>query len=159
MYHTFGVRSRNSRCRQGQTPFRGSPAYDAASGGLVAKSCLTLCQPRTIAHQAPLSMEFSRQEYWSGLPFPSPRDLPDPGVEPSLLHCRQSPALQVDSLPLNHHGSISWFQSLSPFSHHLLLCGCTESFSLSVLIKTLLIEFKVHTCNSEQLCLLRSLTT
>ncbi|CAI9152054.1 unnamed protein product [Rangifer tarandus platyrhynchus] len=38
--------------------------------------------PWTIAHQAPLSMEFSRQEYWSGLPFPSPGDLPDPGIEP-----------------------------------------------------------------------------
>ena len=39
-------------------------------------------QPRTVAHQAPLSVEFSRQEYWSGLPFPSPGDLPDPGIEP-----------------------------------------------------------------------------
>ena len=38
--------------------------------------------PRTEAHQAPLSMEFSRQEYWNGLPFPTPGDLPDPGVEP-----------------------------------------------------------------------------
>ena len=37
----------------------------------------------TLAHQAPLSMEFSRQEYWSGLPFPTPGDLPDPGTEPS----------------------------------------------------------------------------
>ena len=52
--------------------------------------CVT---PRTAAHQAPLSVEFSRQEYWSGLPFPSPGDLPDPGIEP------KSPALQVDSLP------------------------------------------------------------
>ena len=43
--------------------------------------------PWTVAHQAPLSMGFSRQEYWSGLPFPSPRDLPDPGIEP------RSPAL------------------------------------------------------------------
>ena len=42
-----------------------------------------------IAHQAPLSMEFSRQEYWSGLPFPSPWDLPNPGTEPSLLHYRK----------------------------------------------------------------------
>ena len=41
-------------------------------GGLVAKSCLTLATPWTVAHQAPLSMGFSRQEYWSGLPFPSP---------------------------------------------------------------------------------------
>ena len=45
-----------------------------------------------IAHQVPLSMEFSRQEYWSGLPFPSPRDLPNPGIE------HESPALQADSL-------------------------------------------------------------
>ena len=36
-----------------------------------------------------LSMEFSRHEYWSGLPFPSPGDLPDPGIKPGLLHCRQ----------------------------------------------------------------------
>ena len=45
--------------------------------------------PRTVACQAPLSMGFSRPEYWSGLPCPSPGDLPDPGVESSLLHCRQ----------------------------------------------------------------------
>ena len=48
--------------------------------------------PWTTAHQAPLSMKFSRQEYWSGLPFPSPGDLPDAGTEPG------SPALQADSL-------------------------------------------------------------
>ena len=46
----------------------------------------------TITHQAPVSMGFSRQEYWSGLPFPSPGHLPDPGIEPG------SPALQADSL-------------------------------------------------------------
>ena len=49
--------------------------------------------PWTTAHQAPLSMEFSRQEYWSELPFPSPENLPDPGIEPG------SPAVQADSLP------------------------------------------------------------
>ena len=49
--------------------------------------------PWTVAYQAPLSMEFSRQEYWSGLPFPSPGDLPDPGINPG------SPALQADVLP------------------------------------------------------------
>ena len=58
-------------------------------GGLVAKSCLTLATPWTVARQAPLSMRFSRQEYWSGLPFPSPGDLPHPGIKPGLLHCRQ----------------------------------------------------------------------
>ena len=50
-------------------------------GGLVAKSCLTLVTPWTIACQAPLSMGFPRQEYWSGLPFLSPVDLPDPGIK------------------------------------------------------------------------------
>ena len=49
-------------------------------------------QPWTVAHQAPLSMEFSRQEYWSGYPFFSSEDLPDPEIEPG------SPALQADSL-------------------------------------------------------------
>ena len=56
-------------------------------------SRVQLCAtPQTAAHQAPLSMGFSRQEYWSGLPFPSLGDLPDPGTEP------RSPALQADAL-------------------------------------------------------------
>ena len=53
----------------------------------------------SIAHQAPLSMGFSRQEYWSGLPFPPPGDLPDPGIKPCLVHW------QADSLPLSHQRS------------------------------------------------------
>ena len=56
--------------------------YNFHGGGLVTKSCLTLNTPRTAACQAPLSMVFSRQDYWSGLPFPSPGDLPNPGIEP-----------------------------------------------------------------------------
>ena len=52
----------------------------------------------TVAHQAPLSMGFPRQEYWRGLLFPSPRDLPYPGIKPT------SPALQADSLPMSHEG-------------------------------------------------------
>ena len=63
------------------------------SGGLVSKSCPTLVTPWTVARQAPLSVEFSRQEHQRGLPFPSPGDLPDPGIKLG------SPALQVDSLP------------------------------------------------------------
>ena len=51
-------------------------------GGLIAKSCPTLASPWAVACQGPPSMGFSRQEYWSGLPFPSPGDLPDPGMEP-----------------------------------------------------------------------------
>ena len=48
----------------------------------VTKLCLTLATPWTVAHQAPLSMRFPRQEYWSGLPFPSGGDHPNPGVKP-----------------------------------------------------------------------------
>ena len=62
-------------------------------GGLVAKLCLTLATPWTEAHQAPLSMGLSRQEYWSGLPFPFPGDLFHLGIKP------RSPALQADCLP------------------------------------------------------------
>ena len=54
------------------------------------QECLTHCDPMfCIAHQAPLSMELSRQAYWSGLPFPSPGDLPDPGNKPGrqILYC------------------------------------------------------------------------
>ena len=59
----------------------------------VIQSCLTLCDPSwTVAHQAPLSMEFSRQEYWSGLPCLLLGDFPNPGIEP------RSPTLQADSL-------------------------------------------------------------
>ena len=50
---------------------------------LCAQSCLTVCDPWTVALQAPLSMGFPRQGYWSGLPFPSAGDLPDPGIEPT----------------------------------------------------------------------------
>ena len=56
----------------------------------VAQSCLTLCDPMDYNCQAPLSMGFLRQEYWRGLPFPTPGDLPNPGIEPASL---ESPAL------------------------------------------------------------------
>ena len=62
------------------------------TGGLVTKSCPTLMIPWTVSCQAPLSMGFSRQEYWNGVPFPPPGALPDPGIKP------RSPALQADSL-------------------------------------------------------------
>ena len=54
------------------------------------QSCPTLCDPWAVAHQAPLSMGFSRQKYWSGLPCPPPEDLPDPGIESTSI---MSPAL------------------------------------------------------------------
>ena len=69
----------------------------------------SFAMPRTVAHQAPLSVAFSRQEHWSGLPFPTPRDPPHPGIE--LL----SPVLQEDSLALNQlfsDGSKKWVKNL-----------------------------------------------
>ena len=59
----------------------------------VAQSCLTFCDPWTVDYKVSLPMGFFRQENWSGLPFPSPADLPNPGIEP------RSPALQADALP------------------------------------------------------------
>ena len=68
-------------------PFQGS-----GGGDLVTKLGPTLVTPWTVALQAPLSMEFSRQEYYSRFPFPFPGDIPCPGIKP------ESPALQADSL-------------------------------------------------------------
>ena len=65
----------------------------------VTKLWPTVLPPWTVGRQAPLSMGFPRQEYWSGLPFPAPGDLPDPGIKP------KSPAWQVDFLPIRCLGS------------------------------------------------------
>ena len=83
------------RGKKGELAIKISKPYPLSviSGGLVAMSYLILAIPWTVSCQALLSMGFSRQEYWSGLPFPSPGDLPDPGIEP------RSPALHADSLP------------------------------------------------------------
>ena len=65
---------------------------------LVPQLCLTFVTPWTVARQAPLSMGFSRQKYWSGTSFPSPGDLPNLGIKP------RSPVFQADSLPLEPPG-------------------------------------------------------
>ena len=66
---------------------------DHLGGSLVVKSCWILEIPWTITYQVPLFRGFSRQKYWSGLPFPSQENLPNPGIEPG------SPALQANSFP------------------------------------------------------------
>ena len=65
----------------------------------MVESCLTLCNPVDCSLPGSLSMGFSRQEYWSGLPFPSPEELPHPGIKP------WSPASQGGSLQLELQGS------------------------------------------------------
>ena len=98
----------------------------AAAATKSLQSCPTLCDPRG-AHQAPPSLGFSRQEHWSGLPFPSPGDPPDPGVKPG------SPALQADSLPslprghnsapnslekdLEKASTVKWWETKSMWPH------------------------------------------
>ena len=76
--------------------------FPALSSKVKVKSInrVQLCNPMAVAHQAPPSMEFSRQEYWSGLPFPSPGDLPNLGIEP------RSPALPADALPSEPPGNV-----------------------------------------------------
>ena len=90
--------------------------------------------PWTVARQAPLSMEFSRQEYWSGLSFPSPVDLPDPGIEP------RSPTLWADYLPCEPPrkpkntgmGSLSLLQNISPCAQKLATTEGKKRFSCSI---------------------------
>ena len=96
-----------------------SPGFwgQGGGGGLVAKSCPTLATPWTVACQAPLFLGFSRQEYWSGLPFPSPGDLPQLGIEP------RSPALQADSLPTELQGK----PRLSYLKWYLVDSYCCEN--------------------------------
>ena len=102
------VKRRNKRWRWGWSEEKGGIVAEVE--GRVLGLALSMCAqsvipdfatPWTVAHQAPLSMEFSRQEYWSGLLRPPPGDLPDPGNE--LL----SPAL----------GSLPWYHLESPFKH------------------------------------------
>ena len=76
----------------------GESSHGGGGGGLVTKSCPTLATPWAVASQSPLSLGFSRHEYWIGFPFPSPGNLPDPGIDPG------STALQADSLPTELRG-------------------------------------------------------
>ena len=76
----------------------------------VTQSCLTLCKPMDYTTLAPLYMGLSCQDYLSGLPFPTPGDLPDPGITPT------SPALQVNSLQFSLQGSLWVWHSISEIS-------------------------------------------
>ena len=105
-------------------PHMGPAVWEEPSLSIISESPLSqfsclqvVATPWTVAHQAPLPMGFSRQEYWSGLPCPPPGDLPNPGIEPA------SPALQVDSLLLRLLGSLRYAIVItSP-------CGVNKYFS------------------------------
>ena len=93
------------------------------------KSCLTLLWPCE-AHYMPMSKKFPRQKYWSGLPFPSPGNLPDSGIEPT------SPAWQADSLPLSHQGSLIMPYTLS-FTITIFPLSQLQAFYSSVTVSCL----------------------
>ena len=76
--------------------------------------------PWTTAGQAPLSMGSPEKEYWCGLPFPSPGDIPDPGIEPT------SPALQLGSLPQSHQGNPSSRVTTINFQNKENISDCFE---------------------------------
>ena len=99
-HNTFGFSQVSSnyklRVSSNQNPFHQKVPYIFLSEGFQDQDQVKLLSrvrlfvtPWTKAYHAPPSMGFSRQEYWSGLPFPSSEDLPNPGIEPGLLHCRQ----------------------------------------------------------------------
>ena len=105
----------------------------------------SVMSPQAIARQAPLSMEFSRQEYWSGLPFPSPQDLPNPGIEPaSFLHCRQI------LYCLSHEGSsIHYYTSPRNVKDKDVACSITRGL-LSLVKSSAFLYFS--SCYQEPLC-------
>ena len=101
-----------------------SPGKLKVGSVLVGQSCLTLCVTRPVIHQVPLFMGFFRQEYWSGLPFPSPGDLPNPGIEPT------SPALQADALPSEPPGKPFTLNLPKLLSLHITTIPINSYFAL-----------------------------
>ena len=100
--------------------------------------------PRTVAYHAPPSMGFSRQEYWSGLPFPSPGDLPDLGIEPRSL------VLQADTLPSELPGKPNRVYRYHKIAHHppappSLYSHCSQTAANKYLALSLGLEFPQST--------------
>ena len=117
---------------------------------LVTQLCLTLCHPWTVAHQAPLFMEFSRREYWSGLPFPSPGHLLHWGIKPKSL------VLQADSLPSQSPGNMLTHIFTCPILRCGLIWSCAWrflTFSCARWLNRLLnVEIILHAWSKSQLC-------
>ena len=108
-------------------------------------SCVWLSAiPQTIVLQAPLSMEFSRQEYWSGLPFPTPGGLPEPGIEPASL---LFPALAGDSLPLCYLESM--FQLITYLPILLTLHSSTPSLGWLLILNESWTQLTTENCSCQ----------
>ena len=108
----------------------------AGGGGLATKSCPILASTCSVALHTPLSMGFSRQEYWSGLPFASPGELPNPGIKQLSP---VSPALQADSLPTEPHQDKNHFPFLITVQFLSYSASC-----LKITIQTLSISSPVY---------------
>ena len=111
-------------------------------------SCVRLfATPWTVAHRAPLFIGFSRQEYWNGLSFPAPGDLPDPGVEP------RSPALRADSSPAEPQGRVSMCGGVCVWVVRLCLTLCDPldcsppGFSVHGIPQVRTLEWVVISCS------------
>ena len=81
------LRTKSSKCSYFKNLEKGFPWCLSGKEGMCAQSCPTLCAAWTVGSQAPLCLEFSRQEYWSGVPFPSPGNLPNPVIKAMSLAC------------------------------------------------------------------------
>ena len=117
--HSFLPQEQGGRGRQArEVPRQHQEGLPLSSRSVMSKSCLT---PWAAARQAPLSLGFSRQEDWSALPFPSPGDLPNPGIKPRY------PALQADSLPLSPLGHPPSGQMTTNSRNPSILCSQGDS--------------------------------
>ena len=110
-----------------------------------------LATPRSLACQAPLCMRLSRQEYWSGLPFPPPGGLPDPGIKPASP---VSPALQVASSPAEPSGKAHF---IVPFDHIAFLCPPPSSWHPPLYSLFLFLFLLKDNCFTEFSCFLSNL--
>ena len=117
-------------------------------GDLVTKSCLTLVTPWTTAHQAPLSMGFPRQKYWSKLPFPSPGDIPNSG----LLNCRRilyqlsQQGCWEESYVVESNVFLSglMFSTLESYFSYFIFCFYTLDFFLNMIFPIYIFLCSIH---------------
>ena len=125
----------SSHSPQSQAEVKLIESMPSTTSGCMLSQVPLCAAPRTVAPQAPLSMGFSRQEHWSGLPFPPPGDLPDPGIEPPSTASPESPALAGRCFITGHQGRLRLI--LSGWYVKWALVGLTDSLVTSVTLSPL----------------------